>query len=246
MVGIEYWGVVEIDRGPTTLLARMTALASAEAAVQGWFVLLLIATAVPWLMWQYRSVRNAQVFGHKVSTGPKAGLIPWFIPFVAWFMPFRIMRELYQGFGHQVGSKSSWLVLFWWAGWVAGTIGTRFVSAADVDTLAEWRSVMLVASGVWLLIAVSGVLAIVMVRRIQRWQTMTNDLPQWLPPMNEFAAYRPNATVPSFEQPLVAPPARAGDGAISQTARTSFCGKCGAERTGGGDTFCRSCGSPLA
>jgi uncharacterized protein DUF4328 len=246
MVGIEYWGVAELDRGlDSRIETRFAPIISAESSVQGWFVIAFLATAVSWLIWQYRSARNAQGFGVNLSAGPKMGVASWFIPFANWVVPYRVMRDLYRGFGRYGGSKTSRLIAIWWAGWIVSTIGTRLVAAVNVDTIEQWRTVLLLATGLWAVVALTGVLAIVVIRRVQRWQEIAGEHPHSLATVKEGPTVRPDPVALATQQRAESV---IGGQAANPAYRSKrlFCGRCGVVRREDADDFCRNCGSSLA
>jgi hypothetical protein len=119
------------------------------------YLVLLLATAAVFIVWQWRSAKNNEVLGRiRPRYTPGWSIGGWFIPLANLVIPVRIMQDLWQGSDPEIRnyrdprSLPKWSLIGWWWGC---TIGARFLAAT------------IIGQG---LIIVSGVLAIVMVRRI--------------------------------------------------------------------------------
>lgn len=149
----------------------------ATGAIEG---LLLIATIVVWLVWQYRSQANLRALGAgnlRFTPGWVVGW--WFIPFADIVFPYLAMRELLKASEPSAGAadwaarRTPALLGLWWAAFllrsvmssIAGTINRH---ATSVRELINGHTVGLVGIVVEITAAV---LAILLVREVDRRQS---------------------------------------------------------------------------
>jgi Domain of unknown function (DUF4328) len=142
--------------------------------------LALLGGAIAWPIWQHRAQANLRALGAeslRFSPGWAAGW--WFVPIADYVMPFLAIRELTKASDPAAGAVD-WkgrpthpILGFWWAAWIGYSffriVGSsvspqRFASVGDLITKA-W--LFLVSDA---LFAVAAVLAIVVVRSIDREQ----------------------------------------------------------------------------
>lgn len=144
-------------------------------AFVGFDTLLLLGTAVAWLLWQYRSHENLRALGVsdlRYSPGWAVGW--WFIPLASVVMPFQTMRELWQASEPHAGA-TDWkmvsltpLLGLWWAAWLL----SRYVLIFPALGIADTASVGALITRSYLYIAFSAatiaaaVMAALLVRRI--------------------------------------------------------------------------------
>ncbi|MFT5823765.1 MAG: hypothetical protein ACI8ZM_005028 [Crocinitomix sp.] len=152
-----------------------------------------IVLIVLFIQWFRRAYHNLHKAGEKnlVSTeGWAAGW--WFIPFANWFMPYRIMREIWDrtcNYGQsdiddlsdtydasidagagEVSNDSVNIVNFWWAFWIASniisTISTQIIqsTSANIESI-QFASLLGLISDVGTIIAIF--LAVKMVKSSQ-------------------------------------------------------------------------------
>jgi len=145
-----------------------------------------IAAIVLWLCWQHRGQANLTALGAaNVRYTPGWAVGWWFIPVACWAMPFRTMQELWKASDPSRGA-ADWkdqptgaLLIAWWAmwliWWILIIVAGATVSAPDqpMFTYTPQQLVHRVGWGIWADVAhiVAGVLAILVVREIDRRQT---------------------------------------------------------------------------
>lgn len=93
------------------------------------------AAVVLWLMWQHRAQSNLRLRRPDARYSPGWAVGWWFIPFANFVMPYRTMRELWQGSTSDGPLREpSPRVSVWWVAFLAsGALGT----AAGVLALSE-------------------------------------------------------------------------------------------------------------
>ncbi|MFD8674825.1 DUF4328 domain-containing protein [Streptomyces seoulensis] len=124
---------------------------------------LLLATAVVYLCWLWRVRVNAEVFD--ASSQSKARWLTiggWFIPFVNFWFPRRIVLDAWDASAPQGRPSGHGPVDLWWTAWVAGLVADRLLR---VESGAETRAVV---DGIGL---VGAVLAALVVLRLTRMQS---------------------------------------------------------------------------
>ena len=130
-----------------------------------------LACVVAYLAWLSRSVDNVPVLtGERPSVTPGWSIGWWFIPLANLIRPYQIVRELLVRLrGSETGPTA--IVLAWWLAWIAANVASAIVNIASrqpletLDALRTWFTVNLVSD---VLIIAAAVLAIIVVRRIQR------------------------------------------------------------------------------
>jgi hypothetical protein len=134
---------------------------------------LLVAAGVVFIVWQWRTAKNAEVLGR---TGARYGagwsIGGWFIPLANLVIPVLIIQDLWRSSDPDpslVGWRSrprSALVGWWWAAIVLGGLAGRSANATDTSSLSDLRSAETRAAFGVLLFAVAAILAIAVVRTI--------------------------------------------------------------------------------
>ncbi|TDC49920.1 DUF4328 domain-containing protein [Jiangella ureilytica] len=183
--------------------------------ISGWlWILIVLAIAPVFIVWQYRHARNARVLG-STSWGPGWAIGGWFIPIANFVLP---VRQLW------VASKFSdprqngaGIVIAWGITWAITTTVSRAAGRQETNTLEDFRSMdtTSLVGGV-LGIAAAG-LAILMVRELTRKQeTMLSERlallgrpaqAAWPPPYGRqpSPAWQPHAGPAPYPTPPVNP-----------------------------------------
>lgn len=142
--------------------------------ISGLAILLLIATAIAWCIWQHRAQRNLRDLGRtglRITPGWAVGW--WFVPVANLFMPFVGVGELWkasapEGDGAAWSRTASWPVIgWWWACWIAakplGWIARFMRTTEDPRTVVAANYWWMVSSA---LTVVAAILAILVVRSV--------------------------------------------------------------------------------
>jgi hypothetical protein len=175
----------QLDRGERGVLSAVDRIQS-FSGIAG---LLLIGTIVVWCMWEFRARSNLDAFGAsglRISPGWSVGW--WFIPFANLVMPYRAMSEVWRASGPSA-APDDWkrqptgaLLPIWWAvllvGWIVTQSANSFVgqSTGPVLTLSETTTALRWVMIGQLVTAVAAVLAILVVRGIDRRQSERRSL----------------------------------------------------------------------
>lgn len=104
---------------------RADAVLSAVAIA---FVVLFLATAVVFIVWQWRSAKNNDLLGKiRPRYSPGWSIGGWLIPFANLVIPLRIMHDLWQGSDPQARNYRDWrslpkwsLMAWWWGCYLVG------------------------------------------------------------------------------------------------------------------------------
>ncbi|MET0627575.1 MAG: DUF4328 domain-containing protein [Acidimicrobiia bacterium] len=110
-----------------------------SGAVAIW-LLLFIATAVVFIIWQFRVAKNIEFLGRdRERFAPGWSIGAWFIPLANFVIPLLIFQDFWRATtpGTAPGSdwrdrRGSWLLGIWWAALLIGNMG-RFSASSDDD-----------------------------------------------------------------------------------------------------------------
>lgn len=143
-------------------------------------LLVTIAAGVTFIVWIYRSRRNAErvSYGaeHRHSRGWVIG--SWFTPIVNLWYPLQIVQDVWRAFDPaqqdrplQARDKNGFLVGWWTAyllmSWVGGAVGRLVLREDDLATVATWTWVTTV------LTFVAAAFAVVLIKRLTDLQDRT-------------------------------------------------------------------------
>lgn len=138
----------------------------------------LAIAGVAWLVWQHRAHSNLTALGAgELRFTPGWAVGWWFVPFANLVRPAQVMSELTRasdpayGAVEQADRQTPRIVLVWWLTWVIGGLMSYGIARASTDDLTSLltRDRVLIASEG--LHAIAAVLAIALVRRVQRLQS---------------------------------------------------------------------------
>jgi hypothetical protein len=180
----------EYQRGAATVTEANQAgsVANAIGTVAG---LIMLATIVLWLVWQFRAQSNLRALGAsnlRYSPGWVVGW--WFVPVAWWAVPYLTMRELWKASNPDAGAidwkseRDPPLLIVWWGAWIVRTL-LSIVSATTSRGLAgsngfTYTSGQLVHRVSWGIAAdvgtvIAAVLALQVVRTIDARQTAKRE-----------------------------------------------------------------------
>ncbi len=164
--------------------ATFSQLRSADDAVNtlsGLTTLVFLATAIVFVIWQWRSAKNNELLGRlrpRFSAGWSIG--GWFIPFANLVIPVRIFHDLWQGSDPSTRNFRDWhgvrrwpVIGWWWACYVLSAV--LQYSASGDTTLDDIQRADEFGVAARLFMAAAAVLAIVVVRTITRRQAAAQD-----------------------------------------------------------------------
>ena len=135
----------------------------------------LLVTAATFLKWMFEASSNLRalgVTGQRFS--PASSVYLFFIPFLHFFLPYQVMKEIWKGSYPHLGEGglSAWrkaltspIILFWWIAWIAFLITDRISSANDPLTNITLTD-MVVPITAYILLLIATTLAIILLRRI--------------------------------------------------------------------------------
>lgn len=142
------------------------------------YVLGMLATAIPWLIWEFRAQSNLKAFGLDPRWAPGWAVGWWFIPVANLAMPLVVMAELWRG-SDPAAVPGGWrrrpvgaLLVLWWVAWLARLFSFAAASTgiANVPTFGQAVSHARLFAVANAFNAVAAVLAILVVREIERRQ----------------------------------------------------------------------------
>ncbi len=129
----------------------------------------LLAAAVAFIMWLWRARANAELLvgphGQRLTREWVIGA--WICPVVNLWFPYQVVVDVWRASAPKRGGQQhDGLVVWWWMAFLMSWLFTRFISLVGIVDL-----VPLLAACVFDL--ASGVLALLVVRRISDWQALT-------------------------------------------------------------------------
>jgi ribosomal protein L40E len=254
MIGL----IDRVSEGQYVSEAEGVSLDDAIRVASGGYFIFFVATAVTFLAWLSRSVENARPLGAGTPVrSPREAIGWWFVPFASLWVPYQIVRDLFERLALKERAGKGALVVAWWivflvSSWV-GQIVARLATTPD-PTLEQLRNQVSVTLLSYLIDIVGIALALWLIHEIQTraegraaalglraddavWPAaVSTSLPAAQAPVGPAAfdwAAAPGATTPT-----PAPgSAVAADG-------IAFCPGCGRPRPVGG-RFCAGCGRDL-
>jgi hypothetical protein len=184
---------------------------TAVAGLVGLFGLASLAITVLWIIWMWRAASNAQLLARaRQRFSPGWAIGGWFIPFANLVIPGLQMADIWRGSADpdERVPPSTGLVWTWWIVFIVGRLsllaapgGVRLGHLYRVSEL-DTRVTVSIAGNV--LVAVSAVLAILVVRRITAGQeALTARLarPAGVDPFTAMAAAPPQHGMPPYAAP---------------------------------------------
>ena len=132
-----------------------------------------VATGVVFILWQWRSAKNAEAFGQTAARyRPGWSIGGWFVPLANFVIPVLIMQDLWRSSDPHLSPEDgrrrprSALVGWWWAAFVVACWAARGADATDTSSLSDLRAADNNATLAVALLAVAAILAIAVVRSI--------------------------------------------------------------------------------
>ena len=166
-------------RSGSTLEMRGTV--SGSSSVGGLLVLTILGTIIVFIMWFYRSRKNADALGDKVEYSPGMAIGGWFIPFVNYVFPIQIAIGMWSP-RTQANRKSKLVPGLWWATFAVGPwvaiYGQGLMAFSILDSILNerpnrywrdrWARGSIISALGELVLAASVLLAIALVRGITK------------------------------------------------------------------------------
>lgn len=137
---VELFGLAvttEFMNNPFLPMDSVMTYASINGTVGIFASLVLIATGICWVIWQFQVAK--QVTGLTRRT-PGWHIASWFIPIVSFWFPYQNISDLWKAVGR---AQPSWL-LAWWLLWLAGGLSSQVSARILIDSyaVADWRAAM--------------------------------------------------------------------------------------------------------
>ncbi|MFI9381627.1 DUF4328 domain-containing protein [Kutzneria sp. NPDC052558] len=127
----------------------------------------MLVAAVAFVMWLWRARANAELLvgphGQRLTREWVIGA--WICPVVNLWFPYQVVVDVWRA-STPNRDRAGGLVMWWWVAFVVSWLFTRFITLAGIVD-----AVPLVAACV--LDLASGVLALLVIRRISDWQALT-------------------------------------------------------------------------
>lgn len=149
-----------------------------QAAISAGGVAAFAIAAFAWLLWQHRAHSNLRALGiGGLRFTPGWAIGWWFVPLANLVRPAQVMSELVRASETPdesvgpVARATPRIVWIWWVIWVIGglmTYGIILRSAEDLASLLTRDRLVIASEG---LHAIAAILAIAIVRRVQRSQS---------------------------------------------------------------------------
>ena len=171
--------LVSVQDGAELTTEQASANDAREQLIAILSLVLFLATALCWWMWQHRAYSNLRLIGSRETEfTPGWSVGYWFIPIVNLFRGYQITAELYRRSEIQNGRDSigglsgSPLVGSWWAAYLVWGGAVRFASTIGKE--AHTLPTLISATDLELLAHVVGIaatiLALLVIQSIDRFQ----------------------------------------------------------------------------
>jgi Domain of unknown function (DUF4328) len=146
-------------------------------------LLLLLATAVVWMMWQHRAHSNLRALGaNGLRFEPAWAVGWWFVPAANVVFPYLTMRELMKGSDPDAGAVD-WqsrptpaLLGLWWATWLArvpfSVLSAIAAPGGESHTPRQLLNAQYFAIGIDIVTVIAAIMAILVVREVDRRQSL--------------------------------------------------------------------------
>jgi hypothetical protein len=165
----------QASRVTATLAQRARSADDAVSTASAALLLLVIATGVVFIIWQWRAAKDAAVLGRAWPRfGPGWSIGGWFIPLANLVIPVLIVQDLWRATSPFSEPGSHWrqqprsaLVSCWWTLLIAGWLLSRAPGASG-ESLSDLRSRDQIALVGFVLAAGAAALATVMVVKLTR------------------------------------------------------------------------------
>ncbi|MGH3861825.1 DUF4328 domain-containing protein [Actinokineospora sp.] len=144
---------------------------------------LYLLAGIAFITWLYQVRRNAEIFCDAPHRRSQRWVgWSWVVPIVNFWYPFQVVSDIWKASDPATPRRLDSLrtvpgspqLGLWWGFWMASyavsTLGGLVLVAPTVTPLDELRAVALVITAAEMLTAVAGVLIILCVHRIIRWQ----------------------------------------------------------------------------
>lgn len=188
-------------------IADATANDSREQLIAIIQLLVLVATAVCFLMWIHRAHKNLPALGAgNLEYSPGWAVGGFFVPFLNIVRPFQVMREIWKASDPEVelSIPHSWqyvatspLIGFWWAAWLISNLLGQLVFRLSgennsIDDLLALTYLAIASDVVGIIAAVFAILLVRNIdgrqeRKFQRLVAFYTPPPQQPPPPNDLA-----------------------------------------------------------
>ncbi len=186
-----------LDDDPTVGVPDLLAADDLVASITWTRLAVLVVTGVVFVIWLYRARLNSETLceaPHQRSRGWVVG--SWICPIVNLWFPYQVVSDVWKASNpdtrrqletlatERMGSlrfvSGSAQLGLWWACWAASFVIDRVAAKVIYDeadpTKEMFRAVAIAETLVTVLIAVSGVLIIMAMRQITRWQSPPREV----------------------------------------------------------------------
>ena len=152
--------------------AEMDDFMAAATTLDGLTLLCQLCAALAVLAWVHRAVANTPALGGGIPRWtPAKSAAWWVIPLANLVLPWMIMRDLWRRTAPEGAGASTWLVVAWWLLYIGGNMATSLASnlTAAADSVGAVRSLLALTAATLGCTALSGVLLIWIIRRVEGW-----------------------------------------------------------------------------
>jgi len=173
----------DIAAGEPVVDRDVETLSAVADLANGLALLVLVVTAVVFLVWFSRARSNADVYDSLVHRHASAwAVVGWFIPLLNLFQPKQITDDIWvasdpdrRSLGPTPDDRRSRLVTAWWSACLVGFLGNRLLpNSFESASASSIASSFHFAAAVTTVYIVAAVLLVVLVRRLTTRQEQMN------------------------------------------------------------------------
>lgn len=166
--------IKRFQAGQTPTASEISANDLRQGAVAVVYLVAFILTVVFFSMWMHRVYKNLFAFpGRNPKTTPGRAVGSFFIPIINFYRPYQAMKEIYTSSDSRYGGDSA-IVGVWWTCWILTGVVERIGNAVARGSSGDEAARLLVDSQFTIvtsvMVVVSGVVAMIMIRRIDEMQ----------------------------------------------------------------------------
>lgn len=128
-----------------------------------------IISVVAFLLWFRRAAANLPALGDVPRYSPAWSVGMWFVPFVNWVLPKRAANDAWRAGTNEEPPR---VLNLWWAAWIVNLLVSRALwrESQDAESMRDFRAVDELEIAAVTINAVAAVLAIMVIRAVNRRQ----------------------------------------------------------------------------
>ena len=153
-------------------LTELDDFTATATTLDGLTLLCQLFAAIAVLAWVHRAVANTPALGGGLPRWtPAKSAAWWLVPFANLLLPWSIVRDLWRRMSPEGAGARTGIVAAWWLCYIGGNLATSFASnlMETAGSASAVRSLFALTAATIGCTALSGVLLIWLIRRLEAW-----------------------------------------------------------------------------